>query len=77
MGLNISYLYGKQSEPNIHGITVIVRVFKRVKSINKGGTKGAAFKIADTVNYFTASLNFLPAEKAGTVFAAILIVAPV
>ncbi len=29
------------------------------------------------LNYLTASLNFLPAEKAGTVFAAILIVAPV
>ena len=28
-------------------------------------------------NYLTASLNFLPAENAGTVLAAILIVAPV
>ena len=41
--------------------------------------KVTLFKIADALKnyFFTASLNFLPAEKAGTVFAAILIVAPV
>ena len=50
---------------------------EKKSNINKGGTKGAAFKFVDTITYFTASLNFLPAEKAGTVFAAILIVAPV
>ena len=35
------------------------------------------FHYIQTFNYFTSSLKFLPAEKAGTVFAAIFKGAPV
>ena len=44
----------------------------------KAGVQSPLFFYLHTVNYFlTRSLNFLPAENAGTVFAEILIVAPV
>lgn len=47
-------------------------------SIKKAGVQSPLFFYLHTVNYFlTRSLNFLPAENAGTVFAEILIVAPV
>ena len=46
--------------------------------IKKAGVQSPLFFYLHTVNYFlTRSLNFLPAENAGTVFAEILIVAPV
>ena len=39
--------------------------------------KTACFKLFVKWNYLTSSLNFLPAEKAGTVLAAIFKAAPV
>ncbi len=62
----LNKIFNKKTELiNINSVSILYTI--QTSSVQKSASK----------SYFTSSLNFLPAEKAGTVFAAIFKGAPV